>query len=591
MGRRTDVFVSYSQDDDALMRRVVSGLHKAGYTAVADINIERNENFADAIDRMIRAARMTLTLWTDKSVESEWVKNESRKSSQLQETGHDTQWLGVLVDDVLVKLPPDLTFKNMLNLAEDGPVDADGLQKILKEVEKLLGTESQISEEEARDASRGIADEVTLFESARNIDQPEAWQLYLDRYPDGVFAQSANDNLTRSRQWWRRPFRRGNAGISIGVLGVLVAVASFGFNLWQGGSATTASVADPALDPAIAEVARAQLEAELARIAREAAEQSLQNADSADASQTTELQDALDSAEERAAGAEERVAELTAAMEAERGQSNPDDEATCQDSTGNPGVFFLGSCIPINTVSLGIYADLDPLPGFHDIEIAAPPGQRVTDISALSALSQLEELSVAYTQVTNLAPLADLTALRSLFLFDNPVSDLRPLANLLNLRWLQLSGTSVENISPLAGLGGLEDLGLSGTNVTNLNPLADLAALRSLDLSFTNVSNLSPIRGLTGLERLNVSGTRLVGFSDLQDMSSLRSLHASYIDVDDLTPLRTLTALQFLSIIDLPATDLAPLANLTSLLSLNTPDDARLEGQPAIQQAIADHSP
>ena len=183
MTSKIDVFVSYKQEERALMRKVVDGLHKAGYSAVADINIARNEEFGDAIDQMIRTARLTLTLWTEKSSESEWVRNESRKALALEKAGENTQWLGVLVDDVSLALPPDLSGKQMLNLAPDGGMTDAGLERLLAEVAALLGTEEQLSEDEARDTSKDITGELTLFEAARNLDEPEAWQLYLDTYP------------------------------------------------------------------------------------------------------------------------------------------------------------------------------------------------------------------------------------------------------------------------------------------------------------------------------------------------------------------------------------------------------------------------
>ena len=79
MTRNIDVFVSYKQEERALMRKVVDGLHKAGYSAVADINIARNEEFGDAIDQMIRAAKLTVTLWTKKVLKANGLRTNLAK--------------------------------------------------------------------------------------------------------------------------------------------------------------------------------------------------------------------------------------------------------------------------------------------------------------------------------------------------------------------------------------------------------------------------------------------------------------------------------------------------------------------------------
>ena len=248
MTSKIDVFVSYKQEERTLMRKVVDGLHKAGYSAVADINIGNSENFSNAIDQMIRTARLTVTLWTEKSAESEWVRNESRLAMDLEDAGEATQWLGVLVEDVHLKLPPGLRDRQMLNLAPDGGLDDAGLARLVTKVSKLLGAESQLDEEKARGASIDATEELTLFEAARNLDEPEAWELYLEKYGEGRFASIAERERTRSRQRWRRPFRRSNLGFTFGWLGAAVGVAGLGatvFGMTQGDDPTPVVIGVP----------------------------------------------------------------------------------------------------------------------------------------------------------------------------------------------------------------------------------------------------------------------------------------------------------------------------------------------------------
>src|SRR5262245_17150320 len=65
-----------------------------------------------------------------------------------------------------------------------------------------------------------------------------------------------------------------------------------------------------------------------------------------------------------------------------------------------------------------------------------------SDVTALSTLTNLEELNLMWTRVTDLTPLTPLTKLTTLILRNVPVNDLRPLAYLVTLQKLNLSRTS-----------------------------------------------------------------------------------------------------------------------------------------------------
>jgi hypothetical protein len=84
-----------------------------------------------------------------------------------------------------------------------------------------------------------------------------------------------------------------------------------------------------------------------------------------------------------------------------------------------------------------------------------------SDISMLSELRSLWQLSVMHTHVSNLQPLARLKSLESLFLCNTPVSDLAPLTGLANLNSLHLWNTQVSDLLPLSRLMSAENLGLA----------------------------------------------------------------------------------------------------------------------------------
>ena len=66
----------------------------------------------------------------------------------------------------------------------------------------------------------------------------------------------------------------------------------------------------------------------------------------------------------------------------------------------------------------------------------------LTDLSFLSALTNLKSLSLSDNMIEDLTPLSEMTSLSSLYLSGNPVWDLSPLYNLTGLRYVSLYDTS-----------------------------------------------------------------------------------------------------------------------------------------------------
>ena len=107
-------------------------------------------------------------------------------------------------------------------------------------------------------------------------------------------------------------------------------------------------------------------------------------------------------------------------------------------------------------------SDISPLSALSQLEGLAIGNTPVSDISSLSALSQLKTLYLDYTDVSDISPLSALSQLTRLGLIDTAVSDISPLSALSQLTWLSLDGTAVSDISPLSALTQLVELNLSG---------------------------------------------------------------------------------------------------------------------------------
>ena len=137
-------------------------------------------------------------------------------------------------------------------------------------------------------------------------------------------------------------------------------------------------------------------------------------------------------------------------------------------------------------------------------------GLEIVDLTGLQHATNLKFLSFVWQKkVSDISVLANLTNLERLFLEKTNVSDVSPLATLTNLRILELSDTNVSDISPLANLPNLEKLYISDTNVSDISPLANLPNLTHLGLGFTQVWDVAPLANFPKLEWLGLFGCPL----------------------------------------------------------------------------------
>ena len=230
-------------------------------------------------------------------------------------------------------------------------------------------------------------------------------------------------------------------------------------------------------------------------------------------------------------------------------------------------------------------SDVSPLSALTQLTYLNLVGTDVLDVSPLSALTQLTTLNLASTDVSDVSPLAGLTQLTALNLFNTAVSDVSPLAALTQLTWLHLIDTAVSDVSLLANLTQLTELYLVYTAVSDVSPLANLTQLTWLDLWGTAVSDVSPLANLTQLEWLSLWDTAVSDVSPLANLTQLETLDLTGTAVSDVSPLANLTQLTELYLNHTAVSDVSPLVGLTQLRWLP------LRGCPLSYASIHTHIP
>ena len=96
-----DVFVSYIASDRDRVTQLVEALQAAGLSVWWDRGIDVGSTFDREIERELDAARCVVVVWSNASVDSEWVRNEA----------FEAQSRNALVPILISDVKPPLAFR------------------------------------------------------------------------------------------------------------------------------------------------------------------------------------------------------------------------------------------------------------------------------------------------------------------------------------------------------------------------------------------------------------------------------------------------------------------------------------------------
>src|SRR5688572_27759398 len=71
------VFLSYDREDATRARSIAQALEKAGHSVWWDRHIKGGAQYAKEIEQALAAADAVVVLWSERSVESAWVRDEA----------------------------------------------------------------------------------------------------------------------------------------------------------------------------------------------------------------------------------------------------------------------------------------------------------------------------------------------------------------------------------------------------------------------------------------------------------------------------------------------------------------------------------
>lgn len=153
----------------------------------------------------------------------------------------------------------------------------------------------------------------------------------------------------------------------------------------------------------------------------------------------------------------------------------------------------------------------------------------------------LKTLSVGYQNELDISPLSNLSYLENLSLLNDGITDISPLSSLSTLKMLALGWNSISDISPLSALSELESLGLWNNQLSDISRLESLSRLTYLDIAYNGVSQIDCVAQMPNLNELWINNNRITNISSLGDCTKLKVLMQNNNQIDDYTPIEGIT--------------------------------------------------
>lgn len=128
----SDIFISYKREDQDTARAIAEALERAGCSLWWDPQLRSGERFDDVIERELNLAKCVIVLWSHRSVQSQYVKDEAAHALKLNKL------VPVAIEEV--ELP--LRFEGLQTLfltGWDGSASFPAFQKLLEDVGRIIG--------------------------------------------------------------------------------------------------------------------------------------------------------------------------------------------------------------------------------------------------------------------------------------------------------------------------------------------------------------------------------------------------------------------------------------------------------------------
>jgi hypothetical protein len=132
----SDIFISYSSNDRPWVEQFAKTLGTYGWSVWWDRNIPTGGSFNTVIRQELRAAKCAIIVWSERSVDSEWVQAEAAEAKKQE------KYLPVKIDKS--EIPLGFTQRTFQSLVDwEAGIDHPGFSQLLKDIERLVKSPPQ----------------------------------------------------------------------------------------------------------------------------------------------------------------------------------------------------------------------------------------------------------------------------------------------------------------------------------------------------------------------------------------------------------------------------------------------------------------
>lgn len=128
----TDLFISYKREDQGTAKILAEALEAKGWSVWWDPRLQAGEHFDNVIEKALQEARCVVVLWSARSIQSQYVKDEASYALKL----------GKLVPAFIEKVEPPFRFQGIhtVDLSDwGGDPRFPGFRKLAEDLSARLG--------------------------------------------------------------------------------------------------------------------------------------------------------------------------------------------------------------------------------------------------------------------------------------------------------------------------------------------------------------------------------------------------------------------------------------------------------------------
>ena len=127
----SDIFISYSSKDRPWVEQFAKPLETRGWSVWWDREIPTGGSFNQVIRQELATAKCAIVVWSEQSVESEWVQAEAAEAKKQE------KYLPIKINEC--EIPLGFTQRTFQSLAEwETSVEHAGFSQLLKDIERLV---------------------------------------------------------------------------------------------------------------------------------------------------------------------------------------------------------------------------------------------------------------------------------------------------------------------------------------------------------------------------------------------------------------------------------------------------------------------